>query len=422
MKLQKLFLLLASCTLLAGCDISNKDNENSSGSGATSEEVDVLPINAKEYTIMIYMCGSNLESDYGEATANIAEMLSVNIDSSKINLIIETGGSERWKNYGISNNKLSRYHVEGNQLKLDTTLTNASMGDTDTFQSFMEWGLKDYPAKKTGVILWNHGGAMEGCCNDDVKGGELLNSEVKDALGKAFTAQNRKSKLEWIGYDCCLMQVADVASYNSQYFNYMVASQESEMGGGWDYDQWLPTLKSNTSVDTVTLLSKICDTFIPKNGAEFNDPDDNDGTLSVLDLSKMAEFDSKFKTLAANLTSVITTKSKFSNMFDGVMEFGYDDSGYYKVYQFDMHDAKGLFQRIESLHSGKGASACVTALDDLVVYHLNGNAASSACGLSIFGATTEYTKKATYSTSETPYSDWRTLNISYGAWDTGYGY
>ena len=111
MKLQKLFLLLASCTLLAGCDISNKDNENGSGSETTSEEVDVLPPNAKEYTIMIYMCGSNLESDYGEATANIAEMLSVNIDSSKMNLIIETGGSTKWKNYGISNSKLSRYHI-----------------------------------------------------------------------------------------------------------------------------------------------------------------------------------------------------------------------------------------------------------------------------------------------------------------------
>ena len=45
-----------------------------------------------DYTLMIYMIGSDLESKYHSATIDILEMLKVP-DTSGINIILETGGS-----------------------------------------------------------------------------------------------------------------------------------------------------------------------------------------------------------------------------------------------------------------------------------------------------------------------------------------
>ena len=45
---------------------------------------------------MVYMCASDLESEGGYATDDISEMLDATVDS-KINLIIETGGTTQWQ-------------------------------------------------------------------------------------------------------------------------------------------------------------------------------------------------------------------------------------------------------------------------------------------------------------------------------------
>ena len=43
-------------------------------------------------------------------------------------------------------------------------------------------------------------------------------------------------KLDWIGFDACLMSTAEVASLVSPYARYMVASEENEPGFGWNYN------------------------------------------------------------------------------------------------------------------------------------------------------------------------------------------
>ena len=215
-------------------------------------EVTVTEQTKDAWTIMIYMCGSDLESTNKLATSDIKEILSKSGQPDDVNIIIETGGAKSWATtYGISKSSLERWHVENRKLVKDASITKANMGLTSTFQSFLEWGLTEYPAEKTGVILWNHGGAMRGVCYDEnYSDDNLLNSEVKTALANAFTKTGQNEKLEFIGYDACLMQVQDVAEFNSQYFNYMIASQESESGYGWDYDTWVDDLYTYKSQKT----------------------------------------------------------------------------------------------------------------------------------------------------------------------------
>lgn len=382
-----------------------------------------------DYTIMIYMCGSNLESDSGLATENIKEILSVKNMPDNVNIIIETGGATSWKStYGINKRYLQRWHVANNSLVNDADLTRASMGASSTFQSFIEWGLTEYPAANTGVVFWNHGGAMGGCCSDDNYNGDMLtNAEVNLALKNAFENTNRTEKLEWVGYDCCLMQVADIADFNSEYFNYMVASQESEPGEGWDYDKWISNIYSNSQIETPTLLQNIADTFVTKCADTYNSygyqyRGFNDATMSVLDLSKMPAYREAWESMASDLSNIITTQAKwntFKNLLSKCQQFGYDED---YGYSFDVFDLGDYIEAIKtnSTYSSIRISAVENAFKDMLVYNIYGKDSADASGLCFFAAVNGYSYAEDYDETQTNFTNWRELNEKYGSWYSGW--
>ena len=53
--------------------------------------------NKAEWTIMIYMCGADLESVNGLASSDIDEILKVSGQPDDVNIIIETGGASSWQ-------------------------------------------------------------------------------------------------------------------------------------------------------------------------------------------------------------------------------------------------------------------------------------------------------------------------------------
>lgn len=406
---------------------SSSQSSSSSSSSSSSQPV----IQTKEWTIMIYMCGSSLESEYastdeGLATANITDILSVDLDDD-INVYIETGGAKKWsKTYDIANDKLSRYHVYNNELVLDETINKSSMGKSSTFASFVEYGINNYPANHYGVILWNHGGAMLGCCFDEnYRDDPLTNKETKSALQTVFENTKREAKFDWIGYDACLMSVADIASFNSSYFKYMVSSQENEPGEGWDYKSWLTTLSKDISISTEDLLKNITDTYVQKSADTYEswyeyDPIEyaeyhnfNDATLSVLDLSKMTDFDNEFNNMCRLLEEEIDSKQKYSSILKTAQQFGYDSNF---GYAFDVFDADDVINNIKSKHSSIDVSKCLDSLSDVICYNKVGKNNEGACGLSLFGATSTYFYKSDYPSTTTNYSSWRNIAMNYGSW------
>ena len=386
--------------------------------------ITVLNQQLDDYTILLYMCGSDLESNNatttqgGQATRDITEILSVSCPSN-VNFVIQTGGSTKWSTkYNISATKIGRYHVNNKSLVTDAQLDQASMGDYQTFRDFLDWGMVTYPAKKYGVIMWDHGGAMEGCCQDDNYDGDtLLNSEVINAVWDARLLAGVSEKLEFIAYDVCLMQVQDIAEFNSYNFNYMIASQESEGGTGYDYDAWLPTLYNNAgSVNTVTLLTKIADTFITEQGTT------SDQTQSVLDLSKMPQYYEAFEALAAKLRTVITSATAwntFATLVDSCQKYGAYDYNGSTYYLFDVFDVSQLFTKMQSSNNYSACSseltAVRTAFSNLVVYERHGSG-TTAGGLSFFCPISGYAEHYYYDSYETDFTNWRLLCEAYGDW------
>lgn len=405
------------------------------------------------WTIMIYLCGADLESgqqvdnngnvtgyneeDGGQATLNLSEILSVSLPDD-VNVILETGGTHYWYNdYGMDASKLQRWHVSNKKLVLDENVCNASnakMATQDTFQSFIEWGLTSYPADRTGVILWDHGNGMQGCISDEYVSGWdlLLESEVKAALDSAFAkpAINMTGqKLEWIGYDCCLMAMQDIASINADYFNYMLASQESEPGGGWDYGPFMQSLADNSSISTYNLLKNICDAYTQKcadtyysyyqQGYNYYKDDYNNATLSVLDLSKMNAYVTAWEDMVSNINFL--DSSVFANVLsivedNNVMRFGCSDGS--ETWTVGCFDAYMLLQQINSTYSNSGAQTAMTKYNDVVVYKVVGKTYSGrSYGLSGFIANADSTtSKSEYTTNDTKFTNWRLSNINNGTW------
>ena len=48
------------------------------------------------WTVLIYLCGSDLESDNGAATADLSEMVA-GAGSEQVSFIVETGGAKKWQ-------------------------------------------------------------------------------------------------------------------------------------------------------------------------------------------------------------------------------------------------------------------------------------------------------------------------------------
>ena len=367
------------------------------------------------WTIMIYMCGADLESQSGLATSDLKEILSVAGQPSDVNILIQTGGAKSWKStYSINKNYLQRYHVSNKSLVLENNLSKASMGLQSTFESFLEWGLTSYPAEKTGVIMWNHGGAMTGVCFDEnFSNDSLLSSEVNGAVAQAFANTGRTEKLEFIGYDACLMNVQDIAEFNSHYFNYMVASEETESGYGWDYDTWVDDLYAKKS--TSTILKAVVDGFIKENGGTSSSS--NDQTLSYLNLSKMAAYKTAWENMASQLSKKLTSsnKSSFKSLVNSAKSYGGSYYQYYCIY-----DAKDFVNKLAANSTFNPGStytnAVLTAYSDVVEYSSCGKGAGNSNGMAMFYSTSSYAGKSTYYTaSQTNFSNWRSLVNTYGA-------
>ena len=397
------------------------------------------------YTVLIYMCGSNLESDYankttyyydgynyeidgiGMATADINEILSVKNQPKDINIVIETGGAKSWTNksfgkygdYDINASKLQRHHVENGKIILDDTLDYASMGKASTLQSFIEYGLTNYAAEKTALILWNHGGGLQGVCFDEKSNDDsLTTNEVTSAVSAALaTCEMSNQKLEWIGYDACLMGVQDIAEKNSQYFKYMIASQESESGYGWDYDNWIDDLYEKK--DTETILKAICDSFIADNN--YDDygnysTSSNDQTLAYYNLAYANEYKNAWENMASQLMNKLTNsnKSTFSSLVKSCKHYADSDYEYYGLF-----DAKDFINKLASNSTFKTdasyTNAVLSAHSKFVAYSAKGAKAGNSNGVSMYWA---YSKNTSYyndyKSADTNFSTWSSICSTYG--------
>lgn len=320
-------------------------------------------------TLMVYMCGTDLESQNGMGTADLNEMLHATLDDSKVNVIVETGGTKRWNNSVISNSTNQIYRVTSRGLQaLEKNLGKKSMIDPNTLSDFIQYCASNYPANRYFLILWDHGGgSLSGFGYDQYFSGSMTLDKINNALKKGGV------KFDFIGFDACLMGTLETALVTEQYADYLLGSEESEPGCGWYYVNWLSQLSRNTSISTVELSKTIIDDF--NNVCKKNYPGCNT-TLSVVDLAEFAgTVPEPFAAFSKSVSTLLDGK-EYKTVSDArgyAREFG-------KTSRINHVDLIDLATRIGT----NEANTLVSALKGCIKYNRTSTSMSNSYGLSIY--------------------------------------
>ena len=237
------------------------------------------------WAVYWYLCGSDLETNYGCATADLSEMMEVQLPEN-VNVVIETGGASVWQNDEMDPSKLQRWLYNSEGLQLLEEQDTANMGDAQTLYEFLDFANTNYPADHVAVTFWNHGGgSVSGAAFDELHDLDSLDlSEMYQAFNEVWPANTADPALELVGFDTCLMATVDVASVFQNFAKYLVASEEVEPGNGWLYSGWLGALAEDPSMDGAALGRAICDTYYE--GCEAVGTEDQT-TLSLTDLTRL---------------------------------------------------------------------------------------------------------------------------------------
>ena len=328
-------------------------------------------------TVMIYIVGSDLESTYGAASFNISQILEAGIDLSWNTVLLMTGGAANWLNASIPSNENVIYRVSKNGLVNVSQSPAKNMGSPQTLSDFLTYCYTNYAADAYSLILWNHGGGpMFGFGYDELSGDILTLTEISHALEDS--PFNKDNKLEWVGFDACLMGSIEVAFIFSDYAQYLIASQETIPGWGWDYS-FLGRVGPDMAAEDVA--EEIIESYFEFCSAIFRDrPDfEADITLSCLDLSVISDVEQGLNSLYAKASKSLDASGfrSFALSRSSVKEFG----NFSMTIPMDLVDIQHLCN-LMSKDYPSDAQVLSDALEQLVVY--NRSNISNANGVSMY--------------------------------------
>ena len=350
---------------------ANVQTANTSVAAGARDKLTKLRGNSRDtVTIMVYMCGTDLEAKGGMATKDLLEMTKATL-SDKVRVIVYTGGCTRWNNNVVSTRTNQIYQVVSGNLKvLDSNAGNVSMTDPDTLSGFISYCAKNFAADRYELILWDHGGGSVSGFGHDQKfmsSGSMTLSGIKQAIDKA------QVNFDFVGFDACLMGTLETGLMLSQRADYLIASEETEPGTGWYYTNWLTKLSQNTSMPTVELGRLIVDDFV---SACAQGTPGQSATLSVVDLAELAyTVPPVFKSFSESISGMIADKEyqQLSTARSNTREFARSTA----IDQIDLVHFAGNIGNAE----GKALSQAILGA---VKYNRTSSNINNAYGVSIY--------------------------------------
>ena len=372
---KKIFALMMALVMalpLAACgdEPGTPDNNTAADDGSS-------------WAVYWYLCGSDLETEGGCATADLSELMEVELPEN-VTVVIQTGGAAEWQNDVVDASKLQRFVYNSEGLQLVDEQPSASMGDSETLAAFLQFAKDSYPADKTAVVFWNHGGgSVSGAAFDELYDYDSLTlDEMYAAFSQVWepSLEAGQQPLELVGFDTCLMATVDVAATFQNFAKYLVASEETEPGNGWLYSGWAGALAENPAMDGQELGTVICDTYYE--GCQEAGTEDQT-TLSLTDLTQLTPlldayeaFGQEALTVAAQdpafFAELGRAASQSENYGGNTREQGYTN-------MVDLgHMARCSTDLLPS------AQAVLDALDQCVLYRVNGVYRTEATGLSCY--------------------------------------
>ena len=225
----------------------------------------------KKWTLILYISADNDLRAF--AARNIKQLAAIG-SNEYINIVVHldiriAGNQKITRRYYVEKNRI--LHVNPNDQKTE----RMDSGNPKTLISCCKWAIKQYPAENYGLVLWNHGTGIldpargriinpvqlfsfnptknkfeidrsieffdwvdnnqRGICWDDSTGNYLTNEKLDQALTTVREKYMNNEKFAFIAFDACLMAMVEFAYMLKKHAHLMVASQEVELGTGYNY-------------------------------------------------------------------------------------------------------------------------------------------------------------------------------------------
>jgi hypothetical protein len=307
------------------------------------------PLPVAEWLVMAYLAADNdLE---GELLADLAEMERIGSTPGVVEVLAQVDRSRRHDASKGNWHGTRRYSVTrstnprriASRLLADFGVTNT--GDPGVLESFIRFGTLRYPARKTALVLLNHGSGFyvppemqsghrassdagasaasrrhgpifqttrdrvaepeprtRGIAYDDGAGDCLDNQELKRVLATAHHRLGRKVDL--VGMGACLMTMIEVAYQLREHADVLVGSEEIEPGPGWPHAAILGDLTKSPTMTAAELATAVVQRYIES----YRDAGET-ATQSAIDLAQLDDVVEAVDQLARHLLGGITAPS-----------------------------------------------------------------------------------------------------------------
>lgn len=259
----------------------------------------------KDWNFLVFISGVNNLDFFG--AMNINQMEEVG-STDQLNILVQWGS--------LSRPGVDRLHVQKDG---DTSLVTspvvaslgpADMGDWRELVRFANWAHDHYPAKKTFLVVWNHGTGWhrpEGAGPKDIAWDDRTGNKITtEQLGRALReirAHRGGDKLEIYGSDACLMGMIEVADEMSDSVGIYLGSQDLEPGEGWPYNTFLRAWSADLSRSPAEVAKLLSRHFLEAYSEGGIYPG-ADVTMSVLDLQELPGFRQAMADLASQLLAL----------------------------------------------------------------------------------------------------------------------
>ncbi|MCC7538819.1 MAG: hypothetical protein IT379_21520, partial [Deltaproteobacteria bacterium] len=174
----------------------------------------------------------------------------------------------------------------------------------DVLAAYVQDVFTQFPARRRGLIMWNHGGGWSGGFGGDTQDGtregtNLPFQDAADAIASGLSSAGIADEppLVFLSFDTCLMAGAEIAQSFRSLAELYVANAEIDYGDGWDYERALTMIGEQKGISADDLGREevsIWDAHHASAGV-------NDGLLRshvAIDLAQMDAFASAMSGLA----------------------------------------------------------------------------------------------------------------------------
>lgn len=259
----------------------------------------------KPWTFLVYLAAANDLNPF--ASLDLQEMMKVGSNDT-INVIVyltlhEDGKPKVTKKLYINNGSMTQI---GDDMVRDS-------GDVATLEEALQWACTDYPSDHIAVVLWDHGSGplnrskflSKGVCYDYDTGHYLTDRDCLQAFSWARDTLRGGKKFDIIGFDACLLASLELAYTLSSCADYMVASEETIPGDGYQYAYLLsPFVTQN--LDSLSFARQMINAYKQEYAGTM------DYTLSATDLNAVKSLVDNCNAVAQVLTTQLKGKNKLT--------------------------------------------------------------------------------------------------------------